>query len=60
MAHPDLLPDARLAADRLLATASVSDVAERVFAGLQALDLDDLDAGPRANGYGPVARIRVQ
>jgi hypothetical protein len=50
-AHPDLLPDASLAADRLLATVSVSDVAERVFAGLQALDLDDLDAGPRASGY---------
>jgi len=44
-AHPDLLPDARLAADKLLATVSFSDVAERVCAGLRALDLDDLDAG---------------
>jgi repressor LexA len=50
-AHPDLLPDARLAADRQLATVSFSDVAERVCAGLQALDLDDLDAGPHARGY---------
>jgi len=50
-AHPDLLPDARLAADRLLATISFSDVADMVCAGLQALDLDDLDAGPRASGY---------
>ena len=50
-AHPDLLPDARLAADQLLATVSFSDVAEKVCAGLQALDLDDLDAGPHCSGY---------
>ena len=50
-AHPDLLPDARLAADKLLATVSFSDVAERVCAGLQALDLDDLDAGAHGSGY---------
>ena len=50
-AHPDLLPDARLAADRLLATISFSEVAEKVCAGLQALDLDDLDAGEHGSGY---------
>ena len=50
-AHPDLLPAARLAADRLLATVSFSDVAERVCAGLQALNLDDLDACAHGRGY---------
>jgi DNA-binding MarR family transcriptional regulator len=50
-AHPALLPDARQAADSLLATVSFSDVAEKVSAGLQALGLEDLDAGPRASGY---------
>jgi hypothetical protein len=48
-AHPALLPDARQAADNLLATVSFSDVAEKVSAGLQALGLEDLDAGPRAS-----------
>ena len=50
-ARPALLSDARRAADNLLATVSFSDVAAKVCAALQALDLDDLDAGPRASGY---------
>ncbi len=50
-AHPALRPDATRAADRLLATVSCANVADRVCEGLQALDLDDLDAGPRASGY---------
>ena len=50
-AHPDLLPEARVVADRLLATISFSQVADRVCAGLRALDLDDLDAGPHLSGY---------
>jgi hypothetical protein len=35
----------------LLATVSFADVAADVFGALQALDLDDLDAGPRPGGY---------
>jgi hypothetical protein len=50
-AHPVLLEDARRAADSLFATVSFSDVADKVCAALQALDVDDLDAGPRASGY---------
>lgn len=50
-AHPALVSDARRAADSQLATVSFSDVADKVCAGLQALDMDDLDAGPRASGY---------
>ena len=49
--HPDLITDARRAANALLATVSFADVADKVFDALQALDLDDLDAGPRASGY---------
>jgi len=50
-AHPDLRSDARRIADGLLETVSLSDVAERVCGDLQALELDDLDAGPHAGGY---------
>ena len=49
--RPDLIPDARRAANALLATVSFADVAADVFGALQALDLDDLDAGPRPGGY---------
>lgn len=49
--RPDLILDARRAANALLATVSFADVAENVFGALQALDLDDLDAGPRPGGY---------
>jgi len=47
----DLIPDARRAANALLARVSFADVAADVFAALLALDLDDLDAGPRPGGY---------
>ena len=49
--HPDLIPDARRAANALLATVSFADVAADVLGALLALDLDDLDAGPRPGGY---------
>jgi len=49
--HSNLLPDARRAANALLASLSFADVAKSVFDALLALDLDDLDAGPRAGGY---------
>jgi hypothetical protein len=49
--RPDLVSDARRAANALLATVSFADVAANVFGALQALDLDDLDAGPRPGGY---------
>lgn len=49
--HPDLVPDAKDAADALLATVSFTDIAKHVFDALLALGLDDLDAGPRAGGY---------
>jgi hypothetical protein len=49
--HPDLLPDAKRAANELLSTVSFTDIAKCVFDALLALDLDDLDAGPRAGGY---------
>jgi len=49
--RPDLISDARRAANALLATVSFADVAADVFGALQALDLDDLDAGPRPGGY---------
>ena len=49
--HPELIPDARQAANALLATVSFTDIARNVFEALFALDLDDLDAGPRAAGY---------
>ena len=49
--RPDLIADARRAANALLATVSFADVAADVLGALQALDLDDLDAGPRPGGY---------
>ena len=49
--HSNLLPDVRRAANALLASVSFADVAKSVFDALLALDLDDLDAGPRAGGY---------
>ena len=49
--HPQLIPDAREAANALLAAVSFTDVATRIFEALLALDLDDLDAGPHAGGY---------
>ena len=49
--RPDVISDARRAANALLATVSFADVAADVFGALQALDLDDLDAGPRPGGY---------
>jgi hypothetical protein len=49
--RPDLIPDARRAANALLARVSFADVAADVFGALEALDLDDLDAGPRPGGY---------
>jgi hypothetical protein len=49
--RPELISDARRAANALLATVSFADVAADVFGALQALDLDDLDAGPRPGGY---------
>ena len=49
--RPDLISHARRAANVLLATVSFADVAADVFGALQALDLDDLDAGPRPGGY---------
>jgi hypothetical protein len=49
--RPDLISDARRAANTLLATVSFADVAADVFGALQALDQDDLDAGPRPGGY---------
>jgi hypothetical protein len=49
--RPDLISDARRAANALLATVSFADVAANVFGALQALDLDDLDAGPHPGGY---------
>ena len=48
--YPKLIPDARQAANALLATVSCADIASSVFEALIALDLDDLDAGPRAAG----------
>ena len=48
--HSNLLPDARRTANALLASVSFADVAKSVFDSLLALDLDDLDAGPRAGG----------
>jgi hypothetical protein len=50
-AHPALVPDAEHVANALLATVSFSAVAEHVFEAVQALDLDDLDAGSTAGGY---------
>jgi hypothetical protein len=49
--RPELISDARRAANALLATVSFGDVAAHVFGALQALDLDDLDEGPRPGGY---------
>lgn len=49
--QPDVLADARRAANALLASVTFADIAKGVFDALLALDLDDLDAGPRAGGY---------
>ena len=49
--RPDLASDARRAANALLATVCFTDIGKSVFDALLALDLDDLDAGPRAGGY---------
>jgi hypothetical protein len=49
--HPDLLPEGRRAANALLATVSFMDIAKSVCDALLALDLEDLDAGPRVGGY---------
>jgi hypothetical protein len=49
--YPELIPDAREAANALLATVSFTDIARSVFEALIALGLDDLDAGPSAAGY---------
>jgi hypothetical protein len=49
--HPDVLADARRAANALLASVTFADIAKGVFDALVALDWDDLDAGPRAGGY---------
>jgi hypothetical protein len=58
--HPDLLPEGRRAASALLAKVSFTDIAKSVFDALLALDLEDLDAGPRAGGYvEPSARWSV-
>jgi hypothetical protein len=49
--HPNLLPDATRAANAVLATVSFTNIAGRLLDALLALDLDDLDAGPRPSGY---------
>jgi hypothetical protein len=49
--HPDVVADAKRAANALLASVSFADIAEAVSDALLALDLDDVDAGPRAGGY---------
>ena len=49
--YPELIPVARQAVNALLATVSFTDIATSVFDALIALDLDDLDTGPRAAGY---------
>lgn len=49
--HPDLLPEGRRAANALLARVSFTDIANGVFDALLELDLEDLNAGPRAGGY---------
>jgi hypothetical protein len=51
LAHPALVPDAEQVANALLSTVSFVAVAESVFQVVQALDLDDLDAGPQMGGY---------
>ncbi|MEP7305925.1 MAG: hypothetical protein ABJA98_10445 [Acidobacteriota bacterium] len=50
-AHPTLIPDAEQVASAVLATVSSAAVADDVFEAIHSLDLDDLDAGPRAGGY---------
>jgi hypothetical protein len=48
--YPELIPDARQAATRCLRQCRLR-ISPAVFEALIALDLDDLDAGPRAAGY---------
>ena len=49
--HPKLSADARRIVDRVLSSVSCKDVARRVFDAVQALDLDDMKAGPSLDGY---------
>ena len=49
--HPNLFPDATRTAHAVLAAVSFTDIAGRLLDAVLALDLDDLDAGPRAGGY---------
>jgi hypothetical protein len=49
--HSEVIPDARRAANALLASVSFAAVARCIVDALVELDLDDLDAGPRAGGY---------
>ena len=49
--HSELIPDARRAANALLASVSFAAVAKSIVDALMKLGLDDLDAGPHAGGY---------
>ena len=49
--HSELIPDARRAANALLASVSFAAVAKSIVHALVELGLDDLDAGPHAAGY---------
>ena len=49
--HSELIPDARRAANALLASVSFAAVAKSIVDALVELGLDDLDAGPHAGGY---------
>jgi hypothetical protein len=49
--HSELIPDARRAANALLASVSFAAVAESILDALAELGLDDLAAGPHAGGY---------
>jgi hypothetical protein len=49
--HPTLVPDVEQAANALLATVSFLVVADHVFGVVQALDWDDVRAGPQPEGY---------
>lgn len=50
-ARPELGPEAERLAKALLATVSFKNVADNVLAAVQALDLNELDAGPHEWGY---------
>jgi hypothetical protein len=49
--HSELIPDARRAANAVLASVSFAAVAESILDALAEFGLDDLAAGPRAGGY---------